>query len=123
MSTPESKPPGGNWVPPHYAGRASPGPWKWVPFKNWDGGLRAADGTWVISNDETDNTPENPHDATLISAAPEMAAMLRELEGVSNEEYGRFECPVCSWMWDHSDTEPMHKPDCRLAALLSRVGR
>src|SRR6478609_3636333 len=69
-----------DWTPPHYKSKASPGPWKWVPFKNWDGGLQASDGTWVISNDETDNTPENRHDATLIRLAPDMASMLRELE-------------------------------------------
>lgn len=102
--------PKGNWVPASYASRHSPGPWEWVPFKNWDGGLRAANGEYVISNDETDNTPENPHDAALIASAPEMLALLREL-AVAREE---------GWYEDNRAWEGI---DSRLASLLDRLGR
>ena len=98
-----------DWTPPHYKSKASPGPWKWVPFKNWDGGLQASDGTWVISNDETDNTPENRHDATLIRLAPDMASMLRQLEDTQEI------CPICSSYAEE------HALDCRLAKLLSEL--
>jgi len=103
-----------DWVPPHYKDKSSPGPWKWVPFRNWDGGLQAADGSYVISNDETDNTPENPHDAVLIAKAPDLLAMLRRLEWTTwNIRYDAT-CPVCA----QRKSSGQHAPGCDLATLL-----
>lgn len=60
----------------------SPGPWRWVPFENWDGGLQAADDSWVIMNDEDDACPENEADARLLAAAPDL---LEALEGMTKD--------------------------------------
>ncbi len=107
------------YVPPRYKDQPSPGPWKWVPFVNWDGGLQAADGTYVIGNDETDNTPDNPHDATIIAAAPRMREMLLRLEwtGWLGIDDGPG-CPVCSGSKPDDMINGGHAPDCELSALL-----
>lgn len=93
----------------------SPGPWRWVPFRNWDGGLQAADGTFVIRNDEYDEKPDNAADASLIASAPELLAMIRGLEWWPDPE---------GFMWCHScrrlKAGAGHATDCRLAKLLGR---
>jgi endogenous inhibitor of DNA gyrase (YacG/DUF329 family) len=98
-------------IPPHYRDQPSPGPWKWVPFLNWDGGLQAADGTYVIGNDETDNTPDNPHDAALIALAPTMREMLLRID----DQRPSVHCPICG------ATGFAHAEDCELAALTEKL--
>ena len=104
----------------------SPGPWEWVPFKNWDGGLRAADGQYVISNDETDNTPENPRDAKLIAAAPALLALLKEMEWMGWQLPNCWACRGWKLGWPAREGKPAipagHKPDCRLKLLLAECG-
>jgi hypothetical protein len=60
----------------------------------------------------------NLADIPVIEAAPEMAAMLRELEWACDCGYytGVACCPCC-----HCREEEGHADDCRLAALLAKV--
>lgn len=59
-------------------------------------------------------------DATLIRLAPDMAAMLRELEWSSTSHWEDERCPVCGK--DKSpEGNPIHFPDCRLDALLKEL--
>lgn len=89
----------------------SPGPWKWGAE-----GLRHRifdrDGMAVL--DEFEGVDEEA-DRTLIAAAPELLAMLRELECIwrDSDDGGGPECPAC-------ETPRSHTSDCRLAALLAR---
>jgi hypothetical protein len=61
----------------------------------------------------------SPEDARLIAQAPEMYALLKELEWSQFVEGGGdTRCPVCK-----GDAYPVykHEPDCRLAAVLKAV--
>lgn len=61
-------------------------------------------------------TPDEA-DATLIAKAPEMAAMLRELEWHEDpDHYEPWHCPVCGGFKSAGHTQ-----DCRLNALLKEL--
>src|SRR5688572_8705093 len=94
----------------------SPGPWRWyqeagrrMPI------LRASDDTGVIIWGRDFDSCEYG-DKALIAAAPDMAAMLRELEW-SAVDHRDMEprCPMCDRL------RPTHAQDCRLEALLDEV--
>jgi hypothetical protein len=96
----------------------SPGPWRWA-----GDGLFSESAGWL--------GVEHPHeeiseaDAALIAAAPELLAMLRELEwgGESEHWQGVSACLFCRGDEPgerHPGGEAGHKPDCRLSALLRR---
>lgn len=120
----------------------SPGPWRWA------GPLEVDPGEYVFEvNDEqggvvaTLEGDEADRDAQLISLAPQMAEMLRELEWAGGEGLAR--CPVCEQRPEHQRYIPGppvdgmpgfvhlgrsseivpgdHTPDCRLAALLKAL--
>ena len=64
--------------------------------------------------------PVDP-DAELIAAAPDMATLLRELEWTPFVSLGSrtsYVCPACGNFEPHR-----HAPDCKLDALLTRIGR
>jgi hypothetical protein len=75
--------------------------------------LFSADDIEVVCVDDACFGAPSPSeaDAKLISKAPEMAEMLRELEHVSLPGCAPM-CPECSTV------EPNHAQDCKLAALL-----
>lgn len=106
MSTPESK-------------GASPAPWAWDKEWHSKNVLRSADGYTVAIYDRVnwlsrvEPEVDEPNKA-LLSAAPEMAAMLRKLEW-AGDMIPR--CPQCGC------SKPEHRFDCPLNALLDRVGR
>ena len=113
----------------------SPGPWKWEDYDGSTGGrggdLIGPDGVPVIAT-----IPTGPNsarieaatrlDAALIASAPEMLALLRELEWAGNESVGT--CPVCGCQSrdGHGNDQfvpTMMREACRLGALLDRLGR
>jgi hypothetical protein len=47
--------------------------------------------------------------------------MLREVEWCITDEFGDAVCPVCRKVWMQKNNN--HAPDCRLDALLKRLGR
>lgn len=101
---------------------ASPGPWMWRTDERWFELFDATGKSMEIETTEA-NGRVLPGDLALIASAPEMAAMLRQLEWVDVRSEQRH-CPVC-----HEGegglvvTDAGHAPDCRLATLLDKVGR
>jgi hypothetical protein len=98
----------------------SPGPWRWyqeagrrMPI------LRASDDTGVIIWGRDFDSCEYG-DKALIAAAPDMAAMLRELEWQFNDRAGVGVCPSCRCTEDVGYGGG-HAPDCRLASLLKAL--
>lgn len=89
-STPESK--------------GSPWPWRWT-----ENGLFDADGVQVIDN----HYDPTEADQIIIAKAPEMAALLRELEWADHGE-PYTSCSVCG----AAKEDGQHAPDCRLSVLL-----
>jgi hypothetical protein len=99
--------------------RPASSPWRWSAdgrklFAKADEAFR---DTYPIADDEMQIalicddhgwTPE-PADRALIRLAPDMAAMLRELEWS-----GTGRCPSCTEVDEHD-------PNCRLAALLREL--
>ena len=122
MSTPESRP--------------SPGPWRWG-WVDDDGDVCADDSLHdgqanaMGIYDESGRRKEPGHeiDRALIAAAPEMAAMLRELEWAGESEHwqGVRACLFCRGdePGDKASRpeEVGHRPGCRLSSLLNRMGR
>lgn len=98
--------------------KPSPAPWRWAGLS----------GDLVAANDQavmTDGRPFLEVDAALIARAPEMAAMLRELEWAGAEDYpdagARRCCPLCRKFYlrpERGMPDALHTPDCRLSALL-----
>jgi hypothetical protein len=87
----------------------TPGPWKAEYFQGDRGSVHCPDGRCVCV--VYDN------DAPLIAAAPEMLAMLRELEWAASADGGWSCCPVCFGLKGRET----HDADCRLAALLAKA--
>lgn len=87
-------------------------------------------GPWISLGDHVDDcygrvlcrsarnwAGTNPKDFNLIAAAPEMCALLKELEWFEHHESQTdLRCPVCRGYADLG-----HEPDCRLAAVLKAV--
>jgi hypothetical protein len=107
--------------------KASPGPWRW---DDYDGSTQGRGGDLVDANDcpviaTLATGPDTARieaysliDALLISHAPDLLAMLRELQfcGQWDKATGP-RCPMC----DAPARTGYHAPDCRLAALLSEL--
>lgn len=111
----------------------SPGPWGWGEYDDQDlvndDKLCQQNGYPMGFYDESGMRGDPTHEANraLIAKAPELAAMLRELEwsGCDFDDRNRAyqACPVCKARTNAHNAvtgkppEP-HTPDCRLAALL-----
>lgn len=70
---------------------------------------------------EVYNSPTAEADARLIAAAPEMLALLRELEWAGGDASGSSCCPACGAAPAVSQASDAHAPGCRLHALLARI--
>lgn len=108
---------------------ATPGPWEWA---NEGRALMAPNPEYepdryppwpkripILSMPEDYSQPPCDSDAALIAAAPDMAAMLRELEwsGYAVEPIDADTCPLSGCY------KPIHHADCRLGRLLEAIGR
>jgi hypothetical protein len=108
---------------------SSPGPWAWEPEDPEDGqpyslfskGVPYTEsGLSVYFEPGGDATPTDLANLTLIAKAPEMAAMLRELEWSGLDDFDEAGvCPVCgNGKYNGHD---MSTPPCRLASLLKEL--
>jgi hypothetical protein len=88
----------------------TPGPWKAEYFRGDRGSVHCPDGRCVCV--VYDN------DAPLIAAAPEMLAMLKELEWQGDMECQSDICPMCGADWAEGRS---HVENCRLAALIAKA--
>lgn len=93
---------------------AHPGPWHWGDFEAGENpsALIDADGE-VVGFADGMRIEDFGETSRLLAAAPELLAMLRELEW-HGDEGPQTTCPECTGI------KPKHYPDCRLAALLGR---
>ncbi len=102
----------------------SPGPWKWDEPWHSTNVLRAADGGTIVTYDRAYLHDNSELDATdhanraLIAAAPDMLALLLDLEwaeGTATHGRGAGRCinPEC-----FQTQAEGHLPDCRLDRLL-----
>lgn len=96
--------------------KGSPGPWRSDRVMSFDNQplyeiTVGGDGVvaYVEAHDDTDRA-----NATLIAKAPEMAAMLKELEWVGTYDAYKPSCPVCG----QGQEGKVHESDCRLSLLL-----
>lgn len=109
----------------------TPGPWTWTEGWGADDiltGILGPDRQLVIEPLEGDGDPAfrcKPEDIRVITQAPEMYALLKELEWSdrvcitlepSGMQYWANGCPVCG-----SRTEHDHTLDCKLATVLKAV--
>ena len=109
--------------------KASPGPWRWDVEAHSSNVLRAADGDTIALYDMPYSRARGEMDVAnraLIAAAPDMASMLRELEWRGQATGFLDCCPCCGGIRAiliarSEGLEPGHKPDCRLAKLLSEL--
>jgi hypothetical protein len=110
--------------------KASPGPWRWDDGNGFcPGWLRDANGDWVLTAKEPADVDVSEVNAALISRAPDLLALVRDLEWSSFHLNGDSEpmCPVCGAIPDLLMTavnrrmQGTHAPDCRLATLLSEL--
>lgn len=101
-----------------------PAPWRYDELgPNGAGRVVDANGEVVIeSSDEFESVEFADGALALVLAAPEMEALLRELQLVTNEHRFR-ECPICL-----GDAYPSceidkvkHEPGCRFGDLLARI--
>lgn len=104
----------------------TPGPWNTGLINYAD--VFGKDGECVaLVIKRYDEKPQTIANAALISAAPEMYAMLESFEyAASDEDATNFTCPSCDtpkppdWDMDGVHHEK-HKPDCKLMALLAKA--
>lgn len=63
--------------------------------------------------------------ADLVAAAPEMARLLLDLEWQGGDVAGNAICPSCcadKYPPGDWNAKPVHRPDCKLDALIERLG-
>lgn len=97
----------------------SPGPWRLGRDEDGDLSVLAADGEAVIEAVSAwDIRVNGDGNAALIAKAPELLAMLVDLEWISPD--GILACPVCQAIayGFPKRGDKVHAPDCRLDALL-----
>jgi hypothetical protein len=119
---------------------AHPGPWRWSIMRERREGrfwatLHDSGGVVLIGEPLRDEVAEFPDGGVhaLIAAAPEMMALLRELEWSGREFDQGFDdgtyacCPSCSGKspepqkYGRHTESSGHERDCELAALLARL--
>jgi hypothetical protein len=110
--------------------KASPGPWRWDENPPAMFRLRCADGRAVIQ-DAIGALQISGPDAALISRAPDLLAMLREIHGAIEGWAKANEVANGTCCWVSADSGGDHADDCirghvdkpmrRLAALLSEL--
>jgi hypothetical protein len=89
---------------------ATPGPWTYNHVGDF---VVGPDGKSIVCD------AVGYADAQLISLAPEMASLLRELEWAGHTEVYAL-CPICT-----ERPQPRgkgHAPACKLASLLAKIG-
>lgn len=107
---------------------ASPGPWRWrqgftdPPYHKL---LDANEAVVLESYDPDALITVSDENATLIASAPDMLALLRQLEWAGPDADGAQDaCPVCGRpKTDRGDHWDLGKGACPLGTLLDRVGR
>lgn len=105
----------------------TPGPWTWTEGWGSDDivtGVLGPDHQMVIDPLECDGDPAfccKPEDIRLIVQAPEMYALLKELEFCQQDFVGNAVCPICRMYSADAHPSGGHESDCRLAAVLKAV--
>ena len=94
----------------------------WGPIPDHRGTIKRGDKWYCSCHDPVplaQRAAERERIERLIGAAPEMLAMLKELEWAGTLGDWEFEgdcCPVCS-----APVETRHDSDCKLAALIKKT--
>ena len=96
------------------SGQHSPGPWRWVLGRGLVDGNGV--GLEIRSTSMSEPTATSEANEALIAAAPEMEALLRDIEWAAVFSGQPNCCPSCA-----RTKEEGHISECSLGGLLARI--